>query len=301
MEKAAKVEDHSGMANGTDYYTSVFPFSGEFDITVGGEQRSGFMELLGMSDLSPFFDFQPELQEDFLAEIPSSSAVFNSGERREVPEASSNPPLTPNSSISTTSTEANDGESNSRGGKEQLPKKKGTKRQRQPRFAFMTKSDVDHLEDGYRWRKYGQKAVKNSPFPRSYYRCTSPKCGVKKRVERSCDDRSIVITTYEGQHTHESPGVTRSSVQHGSTIGQAAAAAAGSSLSMGFNIRPAAAPLPQQRLPAFCVSNIPSFPNLGLLPRVPPAPCTASAALPLQPRDHGLLQDILPSHVREEP
>lgn len=30
----------------------------------------------------------------------------------------------------------------------------------------MTKSDVDHLEDGYRWRKYGQKAVKNSPYPR---------------------------------------------------------------------------------------------------------------------------------------
>lgn len=30
----------------------------------------------------------------------------------------------------------------------------------------MTKSEVDHLEDGYRWRKYGQKAVKNSPFPR---------------------------------------------------------------------------------------------------------------------------------------
>ncbi|KAA0064754.1 putative WRKY transcription factor 57 isoform X1 [Cucumis melo var. makuwa] len=45
-------------------------------------------------------------------------------------------------------------------------KKKGQKRIRQPRFAFMTKSEVDHLEDGYRWRKYGQKAVKNSPFPR---------------------------------------------------------------------------------------------------------------------------------------
>lgn len=51
-------------------------------------------------------------------------------------------------------------------------KKKGQKRIRQPRFAFMTKSEVDHLEDGYRWRKYGQKAVKNSPFPRfvcTYY------------------------------------------------------------------------------------------------------------------------------------
>ncbi|KAL5987324.1 DNA binding domain [Asimina triloba] len=45
-------------------------------------------------------------------------------------------------------------------------RKKGPKRDRLPRFAFMTKSEVDHLEDGYRWRKYGQKAVKNSPFPR---------------------------------------------------------------------------------------------------------------------------------------
>lgn len=46
------------------------------------------------------------------------------------------------------------------------PKKKTTKREREPRFAFMTRSEVDHLDDGYRWRKYGQKAVKNSPFPR---------------------------------------------------------------------------------------------------------------------------------------
>lgn len=44
--------------------------------------------------------------------------------------------------------------------------KKGQKRPREPRFAFMTKSEIDHLEDGYRWRKYGQKAVKNSPYPR---------------------------------------------------------------------------------------------------------------------------------------
>lgn len=90
-------------------------------------------------------------------------------------------------------------------------KKKGQKRIRQPRFAFMTKSEVDHLEDGYRWRKYGQKAVKNSPFPRSYYRCTNSKCSVKKRVERSSEDPSIVITTYEGQHCHHTIGFPRSS------------------------------------------------------------------------------------------
>jgi hypothetical protein len=49
-----------------------------------------------------------------------------------------------------------------------IVKKKGEKKLREPRFAFMTKSEVDHLEDGYRWRKYGQKAVKNSPYPRYY-------------------------------------------------------------------------------------------------------------------------------------
>nr|WFL37669.1 WRKY transcription factor 17 [Crocus sativus] len=91
------------------------------------------------------------------------------------------------------------------------PRKKGEKRQREPRFAFMTKSEVDHLEDGYRWRKYGQKAVKNSPYPRSYYRCTTQKCTVKKRVERSFQDPTVVITTYEGQHTHQSPATIRGS------------------------------------------------------------------------------------------
>uniref|UniRef100_A0ACD6A0S5 Uncharacterized protein n=1 Tax=Avena sativa TaxID=4498 RepID=A0ACD6A0S5_AVESA len=87
--------------------------------------------------------------------------------------------------------------------------KKGQKRARQQRLAFMTKSEIDHLEDGYRWRKYGQKAVKNSPFPRSYYRCTNSKCTVKKRVERSSDDPSVVITTYEGQHCHHTTSFQR--------------------------------------------------------------------------------------------
>ncbi|XP_050372413.1 probable WRKY transcription factor 57 [Argentina anserina] len=88
-------------------------------------------------------------------------------------------------------------------------KKKGQKRIRQPRFAFVTKSEVDHLEDGYRWRKYGQKAVKNSPYPRSYYRCTNSKCTVKKRVERSSEDPTTVITTYEGQHCHHTVAFPR--------------------------------------------------------------------------------------------
>ncbi|CAA7062203.1 unnamed protein product [Microthlaspi erraticum] len=88
-------------------------------------------------------------------------------------------------------------------------KGKGEKKEREARVAFMTKSEVDHLEDGYRWRKYGQKAVKNSPYPRSYYRCTTQKCNVKKRVERSFQDPSIVVTTYEGKHNHPIPSTLR--------------------------------------------------------------------------------------------
>ncbi|TVT97458.1 EcWRKY-16, partial [Eragrostis curvula] len=103
------------------------------------------------------------------------------------------------------------------------PAKKGQKRARQPRFAFMTKSEIDHLEDGYRWRKYGQKAVKNSPFPRSYYRCTNSKCAVKKRVERSSEDPSVVITTYEGQHCHH---IAMASFQRGAGVAHFHSAAA---------------------------------------------------------------------------
>ncbi|XP_071698536.1 WRKY transcription factor 71-like [Rutidosis leptorrhynchoides] len=94
-------------------------------------------------------------------------------------------------------------------------KKKDEKKQREHRFAFMTKSDIDHLEDGYRWRKYGQKAVKNSSYPRSYYRCTTQKCKVKKRVERSYEDPSTVITTYQGQHNHHLPATLRGNVGGG--------------------------------------------------------------------------------------
>ncbi|KAK9139162.1 hypothetical protein Scep_008843 [Stephania cephalantha] len=43
----------------------------------------------------------------------------------------------------------------------------------------------------------------------SYYRCTNATCGVKKRVERSAADPAMVITTYEGQHTHHSPMALR--------------------------------------------------------------------------------------------
>ncbi|XP_051180896.1 probable WRKY transcription factor 75 [Lolium perenne] len=81
-------------------------------------------------------------------------------------------------------------------------KTKGKKRERRPRYAFQTRSQADILDDGYRWRKYGQKAVKDNNFPRSYYRCTHQGCNVKKQVQRLSRDEGVVVTTYEGTHTH---------------------------------------------------------------------------------------------------
>ncbi|GJN17762.1 hypothetical protein PR202_gb04860 [Eleusine coracana subsp. coracana] len=45
----------------------------------------------------------------------------------------------------------------------------GKRKVSRPRFAFQTRSVNDILDDGYRWRKYGQKAVKNSAHPRFDY------------------------------------------------------------------------------------------------------------------------------------
>ncbi|KAK9104118.1 hypothetical protein Scep_020962 [Stephania cephalantha] len=52
-------------------------------------------------------------------------------------------------------TEGDDGEAKS----SENMKGSGTKkRERKERYAFQTRSQVDILDDGYRWRKYGQKA-----------------------------------------------------------------------------------------------------------------------------------------------
>ncbi|KAM3382872.1 putative WRKY transcription factor 33 [Capsicum galapagoense] len=79
------------------------------------------------------------------------------------------------------------------------------KSQSEPRHIVQTVSEVDIINDGQRWRKYGQKIVKGNPNPRSYYRCSVAGCPVKKHVERASHDPKVVITTYEGQHVHNFP------------------------------------------------------------------------------------------------
>ncbi|KAL9422980.1 hypothetical protein AB3S75_035128 [Citrus x aurantiifolia] len=225
-----------------------------------------------------------------------------------------NNPSTPNSSVSSSSNEAGadedsgnhsnkkdkqqvkgqeDGDDDEKS-KNKVNKPKKEKKQREPRFAFLTKSEIDHLEDGYRWRKYGQKAVKNSPYPRSYYRCTSQKCTVKKRVERSYQDPTVVITTYEGQHNHQCPATLRGN----------AAGMLSPSLLASASMRPT---FPQEfLLSQFLPSannnqgvNIPSsmyYQNLNISPQ------QQQQQLGHQVPDYGLLQDLVPSFInRQQP
>ncbi|CAD5327646.1 unnamed protein product [Arabidopsis thaliana] len=83
---------------------------------------------------------------------------------------------------------------------------------RAPRVIFQTTSEVDNLDDGYRWRKYEQKVVKGNPYPRSYYKCTTQGCGARKHVERAATDPKDVVTTYESKHNHGLPAAKSSSL-----------------------------------------------------------------------------------------
>nr|AKA27880.1 WRKY protein [Salvia miltiorrhiza] len=169
-----------------------------------------------LADHTSFMYNQPKQQNpsdtmSFFYNTPSPSPAFDPS------CSSSEPPLfavnknlgeNPNSSEAAAVEEADSCPKHCKAG-DLKPKKVKEKKAREARFAFVTKSEVDNLEDGYRWRKYGQKAVKNSPFPRSYYKCTSQKCSVKKLIERSYEDSTMVITTYLGRHNHHSPATLR--------------------------------------------------------------------------------------------
>nr|AUS89390.1 WRKY DNA-binding protein 25 [Sesuvium portulacastrum] len=151
---------------------------------------------------------------------------------------------------------------------------------REPRVVVQTVSEVDILDDGYRWRKYGQKVVRGNPNPRSYYKCTHPGCPVRKHVERASHDPKAVITTYEGKHNHEVPTARNSSHDTAAPASTSLASQMGShegseavSLDLGVGIRSGPDFTPGQP-PAMDASQQPQFSGANLL-LLQPAPISS--------------------------
>ncbi|RHN72576.1 putative transcription factor WRKY family [Medicago truncatula] len=61
-------------------------------------------------------------------------------------------------------------------------------------------------KDPWAWRKYGQKPIKGSPHPRSYYKCSTwSDCPARRKVEKCKTQENTYIVTYEGEHNHAKP------------------------------------------------------------------------------------------------
>ncbi|CAL9117266.1 unnamed protein product [Musa textilis] len=101
------------------------------------------------------------------------------------------------------SAEANSPSSN--GGvrrKMQSPRRVSCRRRQHPYTCRTT--FLKTIEDGFTWRKYGQKNIYGAKHSRSYYRCIHKHgqgCQATRQVQRTEQDDSTFAITYMGEHT----------------------------------------------------------------------------------------------------
>ncbi|KAG7024515.1 putative WRKY transcription factor 11 [Cucurbita argyrosperma subsp. argyrosperma] len=93
--------------------------------------------------------------------------------------------------------------SKSGSGKCHCSKKRKNRMKKTIQIPAISSKIADIPTDEFSWRKYGQKPIKGSPYPRAYYKCSTMRgCPARKHVERNPKDPAMLIITYEGEHRH---------------------------------------------------------------------------------------------------
>ncbi|KAF3327359.1 putative WRKY transcription factor 70 [Carex littledalei] len=84
----------------------------------------------------------------------------------------------------------------------QVEPKFGGRKRADPNFC--NKVIRQSIDDGFTWRKYGQKGIFSAKYPRSYFRCTykhEENCQATRQVQQSEQQPGNYEITYFGEHT----------------------------------------------------------------------------------------------------
>ncbi|KAI4386672.1 hypothetical protein MLD38_004585 [Melastoma candidum] len=142
-------------------------------------------------------------------EKPKQAMSMSSGSGFQITNVSvsaGKPPLSSSSSFKrkcSSDTVGSAGKCGSSASKCHCTKKRKMKSKRVVRVPAISLKMADIPPDEFSWRKYGQKPIKGSPFPRGYYKCSSVRgCPARKHVERALDEPTMLVVTYEGDHNH---------------------------------------------------------------------------------------------------